>query len=326
MKKVIFLSYKFMGYEEEIIKLIKNELDYEVYFFNFEDYLYKYKNLFDRINSIFYKIVLKKKIKEIKFNSFILEKIEEIKDFDYIFCIRADKFSEEIFSKLKLKNKKMILHHWDSFSFISEQKKYLKYFDKISSFDKKECYENKMKFIPNFYLKDKIEKANKQRNEYEFFTVMKYDKRFFILEKLAIELYRNKINYKFIVITNENIKSEYIEIRKNKISLEENYEYLSKSNGIVEIGHTKELSEKYQGGASFRIADAIGNKKKIITNYKFIKEYDIYNPNNIYVIDSNNLKLDLNFIKSKYESYEELIYRNYSGEAWIKKIFEEEEE
>ncbi|MGL5621961.1 hypothetical protein [Cetobacterium sp.] len=320
-KKIVYLSYDFIGYENEVIRLLENTMGFEVCFINALKYEYKYRTIFEKIiNNIFYKIFSKRNLKEIKFDEIIIKKIEEIGEVDYYFSIRADKFSHKIFKHIRSKNKPMFLHHWDSFSFIEKQKEFLQYFDYISSFDKEESEKFNMKFIPNFYLEKDIVK-NKVM-EYEYFTIMKYDKRFTILEKLAKYLKEKKINYKFIVVTDENIKSDYIEISKDYIPLKKSYELISKSNGIVEIGHTKDISEKYQGGASFRIADAIGNKQKIITNYNFIKDYDIYDENNIFILTDNfENKLD-SFLKNTYKKYSKEIYERYSGENWIKSIFD----
>lgn len=322
-KKVVFLSYRFMGYENEIIELMEKEMNFEVFFINFEDYLYKPKNIVEKfINNIFYKPILKKNLKKERFNQNVIRKIEEIGEVDLFFTIRADKFSEEIFQYIRKKNKPMYLHHWDSFSFIEEQRKYLKYFDYISTFDKEEAREYDLKFIPNFYLDKNI--INGRESLYEFFTVMKYDKRFPLLEKLGKFLKENFINYKFIVVTEEDIKSDYITIEKNYITLEENYRYISESKGIVEIGHSSQENMPTQGGLSFRIADAIGNRKKIITNYEFIRDYDIYKKENIFILkeeEIHNSKKLMEFIKGEYREYSKEIYENYSGKNWIKKIF-----
>ena len=321
-QKVIFLSYSFMGYEKEVINLLEDVMGFEVYFINSKEYEYEYKNIFEKIsNNIFYK-PFKKNLKDIKFNSGIINEIDKIGEVDFYFCIRADKFSSEIFDYIKSKGKPMILHHWDSFSFIKEQQKYLKYFDKISSFDKLESEKFGMKFIPNFYLKKNIVVTDEEKIEYEFFTVMKYDGRFELLESLAKFLKEKNISYKFIVVATQELESEYVEISKEYISLEKNYEYLSKSRGIVEIGHTEELSDLYQGGASFRIADAVGNRKKIITNYEFIKNYDIYSEKDIGIISLKNIELDDKFLENHEINYSEESYNSYSGDSWIKKIFE----
>lgn len=319
-KKIVYLSYDFMGYENEIIKLLESVMGFEVYYIDALKHEYEYRNILEKfLNNVYYKPFCKKNLKEINFDKAVINEIEKIGEVDYYFSIRADKFSHKIFNYIKRKNKTMFLHHWDSFSFIEKQKEFLQYFNYISSFDKEESKEYNMKFIPNFYLEKSIIKN--KIIEYEFFTIMKYDKRFSILERLAKYFKERKINYKFIVVTNENISSDYIEISKDYIPLKKTYELIGKSNGIVEIGHTKDISIKYQGGASFRIADAVGNKQKIITNYSFIKGYDIYDKNNIFILDDEfENKID-DFLKNSYKEYSKEIYEKYSGESWIKSIF-----
>ena len=129
-KKVVYLSYDFMGYEEEVIKLLEDVMGFGVYFINALKYEYKYKNIVEKfLNNIYYKLFCKKYLKDVKFDKMIIEKIEEIGEVDYYFSIRADKFSHKIFRYIKNKNKPMFLHHWDSFSFIEKQKEFLSVFD-----------------------------------------------------------------------------------------------------------------------------------------------------------------------------------------------------
>lgn len=190
-KKIIYLSYSFMGYEEEIIKLLEDVMEFKVYYIDALKHQYKYKNIIEKIlNNLIYKPFYKKNLKDIKFDEMIIKKIEEIGEVDCYFSIRADKFSHKIFKYIKSKNKPMFLHHWDSFSFIEKQKEFLQYFDYVSSFDKEESKKFGMKFIPNFYLEKDIVKN--KITEYEYFTIMKYDKRFPMLEKLAKSLKEKK--------------------------------------------------------------------------------------------------------------------------------------
>lgn len=325
-KKILFIGYNFFGYEKIICNLIKKILKYKVVYINILEEEYKYKNKIEKFfNNFIYKPILKKNIKIEKFNKRIIDLIENNYDFDIIFCIRPDKLNHYIMKYLKTKNRKMIVHHWDSISFIKKQEEFLQYFDIKSTFDKKESIEYDMKFIPNFYIKENIVKT--LNAEYDFFTVMKLDKRVFKLEKLAKKLQEKNKKYLFIVVKEDgkmaDFKSDLLIISNKKISLEKNYEYIAKSKGIVEIGHEKDKVGNFQGGLSFRIADAIGNKKKIITNYSFIKEYDFYDEKNIFVIENENYELDDKFLNSEYKEINLEIYEEYSDEKWIKKIFNE---
>ena len=69
-----------------------------------------------------------------------------------------------------------------------------------------------------------------------------------------------------------------------------------------------------------RTIEMIGMNKKIITTNQTIKEYDFYNPNNICVIDRNNININTNFFDAQYEPLSDQIYIKYSLEQWIKDI------
>lgn len=317
MKKVLFISYSFFGYEKQIIDLIEKVLGYKVFYINPEKYREGYKNIFEKLYSNFIiKPFFRTTLKEKKLYKNLKKKVDEIEKFDYIFCIRPDMMNHEIMQYLKNKGKCMIVHHWDSFSFIPKQKEYLKYFLYKSTFDMEEAKQYEMKFIPNFYIKNFIK--NNLVEEIDVFTVMKYDERFKKLENIAKKFKEKKIKYKFVVVTEKNIKSEYIEIQKEKMQLKETYEWIGRSKAVLEIGHINE--EKYQGGLSFRVADVIGNKKKLITNYEMVKKYDFYCEDNVYLIDD---RLDIKeFLEKPYKLLNESIYERYSDKEWIKKIFE----
>lgn len=321
--KILFLGYNFFDYEKIICNAIKNTLKKEVVYINALEEEYSYKNNREKIfNNLVYKPFFRKNLKDEKFTKRIIEKIEKIKDIETIFCIRPDKLNHDIMKYLKSKGIKMIVHHWDSISFIKKQEEYLKYFDVKSTFDKKEAEKYNMKFVPNFYIKENIVESKEKK--YDFFTVMKLDKRVEKLEKLARKLREKGKKYLFIVVDEEGkgYKSEELIVVDKKITLEENYRYISESEGIVEIGHEKDEEGRYQGGLSFRIFDAIGNKKKIITNYSFIDEYDFYNRKNIFIIKDDNYQLDDRFLNAAYEELEPELYEKYSDEQWVKEIFD----
>ncbi|MGL4999344.1 MAG: hypothetical protein ACRC5T_10275 [Cetobacterium sp.] len=317
-KKILFICYDFFGYEKKIISLMESYLEYEVVHINPENYRYNYKNIIEKAyNSLILKPFFKVDLKEIKFTEKIIKDIKKKEGYDYIFCIRPDKTNHELMEYLKKMKIPMIIHHWDSISFIKEQEDYLKYFDKKLSFDKEECKKYGMIFNPNFYIDDFIVKNNEIK--YDLFTVMSYDKRYILLEKIAKHLKKIGIKYKIIVVTDKNIKSSILSIQKNRLSLEETYKYISESKVVLEIGHTE--NNNSQGGLSFRAADGIGNRKKIITNYKIIKKYDFYNKNNINLISETNYKIEKDFFKQEYKEISKQLHEKYSDKNWIKKIF-----
>ena len=58
-----------------------------------------------------------------------------------------------------------------------------------------------------------------------------------------------------------------------------------KSKIIVEIQRNDQI------GLSFRIFEALGYRKKLVTTNTDVVNYDFYNPQNILVIDENNIEI-----------------------------------
>lgn len=74
-----------------------------------------------------------------------------------------------------------------------------------------------------------------------------------------------------------------------------------------------------QSGLSFRIFEALGLQKNVITNNKFIETYDIYSFNKI-ILMNDFLKKNKIIINDLYYS-NEIIYK-YHISNWIKTVFQ----
>ena len=318
-KKVLYIFQNFFEYDKLIMNSIEKYLNYEVFYLNVDLYTYNYKNICQRIYS---NLVIKPKykisLKEKKYIENMVRVVESQGPFDIVFCVKPSICTHGFMEYLKAKKIPMISHIWDSFSFDLKQINYLKYFDKVSTFDEEDAKKYNLNFNPNFFIEEYV-KENKNI-EYDVFTVMSYGERFQLLEDFAKYLSKIGIKYLFIVVTDKNIKSDYVTIQKEKVSLKESYEYISKSNAVLEIGHT-DKNRLYQGGLSFRVFEALGNKKKLITTYNLIKEYDFYNENNTAIISKENYTMDKKFFQSEYMELRDEIYEKYSNKAWIKRIF-----
>ena len=63
----------------------------------------------------------------------------------------------------------------------------------------------------------------------------------------------------------------------------------------------------------------------MITTNKDIVNYDFYHPQNILVVDENNIQIPEDFVTSSYVEIDETILSNYKIENWVKPIFEIED-
>ena len=95
------------------------------------------------------------------------------------------------------------------------------------------------------------------------------------------------------------------------INYEQILKYIAESKCIIDI------VQEGQGGLTWRPLEAMFYRKKMITNFKDIKEYDFYKKDNIFIIgedDPSNIK---NFVNTGYVDIPQNIIKKYTIDGWI---------
>ena len=59
---------------------------------------------------------------------------------------------------------------------------------------------------------------------------------------------------------------------------------------------------------------------------KDIENYDFYNRSNIFIINRNNPKINVDFFGKEYKNLTDDIYKKYSINQWLKTIFKDNNE
>lgn len=115
----------------------------------------------------------------------------------------------------------------------------------------------------------------------------------------------------------KGFKTNFIIIKDtiSYISQYDNIKYSSGARCIVDI-----VSEN-QTGLTLRPFDALFLKKKIITNSKTIKDADFYHPDNIYVIEDDQLSGIEDFMNRPFHDIPEDISNQYEVNHWINNYF-----
>ena len=315
MKKIYILGSYFYGYEKEIINEIQKK--YEVIFINY------------RLNIIefFMCKILFKKFQSFLINRKIRKNFKD-KNIDVLLFIGGEELHKEtlLYLQENYKIKKYILYLWDNIERVKTFKEIYMYFDKIYSFDNKDCKKYNLCYRPTFYsnrlekLKNKIFKENINI----FFIGIYRKNRLKIVEKMYanenfIYLYYPKLFFYLLKILR---KDEFIGIDKKYINFQpikkEKYNEIFKNSKYI-----LDIPEKNQTGLTQRILDALFLGKKIITTQKSISEENFYNPNNILIIESyEDIKKSDYFFKTEYEKIPNEIINYYSIENWVKDILE----
>jgi hypothetical protein len=312
-KKVIAIitthSFGYIDFLEDKLKCNKNV---NLTYINIDNIPFVYKNKFSRIFNFILKFFLFSGLKEKNRTNYIKKIISDKEVFDQILIIRPDKLHKDSLDFLRKSSVQLTCFLFDGIENFKNQKKTITYFDSIYSYDKRDVEKFNFQFLTNYIYDDKIV-LNTIVNK--AFTISSFDNRFPLLEKLANYLTINQISFRFIVKKNKLFNHKTVEITKQYFPLNDVKELISCSLVMVD------LQKNNQFGLSFRVFEALGYKKKLITNNQDIITYDFYNKNNIFVINNENIEIPIDFFESAYEDIDLLILNKYKLENWIFEVF-----
>lgn len=240
---------------------------------------------------------------------------------DYALAIRPDLLPDDVLKEIKKSTRKMVGYQWDGLNRFPAVYTKIHFFDQFFVFDKKDISaDNKCKLITNFYF-DHLLGQGEVPNTDVFFIGSYVDSRMKSLTEIALFLKNNgfivDINVvgnpaKYILpssITGINHTTEIFDFKKN-------YQHIKKTKAILD------LLDDAHTGLSLRIFEAIGFKKKLITNNLEVKKYEFYNPNNIFIIGERNLEDIPDFIQKPFEDLPADIHRKYSFENWLRNVLD----
>ncbi len=322
-QKIILTITPDMGIYNCIVDNLKY-LGFEVYLICNKGF--RYKNFKDRLISLFRKIVFKDKLFKYnlrqKYNFDTNQiKLNDFPNVDFGLTIRADLFEIKTLENIKKKSKKNFCYHWDGLSRFENIEKTISIFDKFYIFDKEDL-QNKLKTYPttNFFFDcypDLIKKNKKP--EFDVYYIGSYDNRILKLIEICEFLDSQKLNLNIIICGKPKRalkKYKYIKFIKKPLTYIENLKMVSNSSIIIDLHH-----EKIHNGLSFRTFESLGFDKKLITSNDIVKDYDFYNPENIFVYKNNFTEMK-KFISTDYKSIDSKIKYKYSFTNWINYILE----
>ena len=266
-----------------------------------------------------YKTFKKEKKNELKLQMQLDVLEKNCKRFDYSLFIRPDLFSSELINIIKGRSDKLSAYQWDGLDRYPLVYKRIDLFDRFFVFDVNDLSKSE-KLLPltNFYFDD-IPISEDKTDVYFVGTYMK--NRIDLLLKLARKCKElgltTSINLNICSAQKaEKLKEEPITIITKPISFTQNIINVSKSKIILDFANNVHF------GISMRTFETIGYKKKLITNNELVKKYDFYNPNNIFVIENDQLDGLEEFLSIPYEDLSNEINTKYSFTNWIKYVLD----
>lgn len=317
--KVALISLDYYGYDKYIISAMK-ELDIEAIHIDIYANRYLYPNLMVRLKNLINKSFFNYNIKTYHLDKLIRYSLSKYIKLDKIIIIHAEWLSPETLNFCKLKSNEMIAYHYDGIQRIPSIINTFKYFDKIYSYDKKDAKKYNLNFITN-YIYEQIEDVS-FNEEKKAFNISSLDSRTPVLEKIAKVLENKNYPYEFMVV---NLRQFNLYTRKIKTKIKYLNKMVSRDQVLEKIKRSDlivDIQRPEQTGLTFRVFEALGYHKKLITTNKDIINYDFYNPNNILIIDPESIEISDDFLQTKYVEVPKHILKNYHVKTWVKKILD----
>ena len=309
--RILLISSYIFGYMNAVVKaLTQMGLNVEVLYYENEPLKFRYKDKKHHLLSFLRKAVGGHAKKEHRQQ--VLRSLYDAEKFDQILVIHPQYLNAATHKFLKDRCEVYKTFLFDSLKKMPRQRKVLNYFNEIYSYEKADCAENDLKFLTNFIPSEALENKNPT---VDFFNISSHDRRLPHLHKIAAYLEKSGYSYELIMFSKKIKKLSYVAIINKKMESEKIKDKIERARVLIDI------QRKEQKGLSFRIFEAMGLKKKLITTNADIVHYDFYRPQNILVIDPDDIKIPQEFIRSPYSEIPEDIFKKYTAQGWVKHLF-----
>lgn len=300
--------------------------DYNIINF-YDNFQLPSKNLYDKWMNVFWRLILRRKDYWEKrekrlFDKTCLKHLEKLSSqkIDYAIFIRADIYSDQIFRKLKQKNVYMSTYQSDG---IHQKTKNIlnitNYFDNVFCFDPTDVLKYKdlgIKFLTNCYFPDNLprDKNILSSRKTVYYAGSGLSNRVRAMEKLRN--YLEETNY---ILEAELVVPRQISA-KNDNNIKFVHEYFDYGDYLktVETSYALvDLVTDEHDGLSYRFFEAMFYKKKLITNNRHVKNYDFYNPKNIFVTDFSDFENLREWLDGDFEEIPNEVLIKYSFQNWL---------
>lgn len=327
-KKTLILGMpRTFGIYKVIIDRLK-QLGFEVIDISYDDDVFKYKNLWDRFVNLVRKTIFndrgyKNRLKFRSLGNSVLNQLLKIEGkADYCLLIRADIYPAEVVKEIVSKSNKAIAYQWDGVERYPAVKSLIGLFDRFYVFDKEDMNAEGSHYLSttNFYFEHLYNKKIKLNANTFFFVGTFMKSRWEEIQKTAKLIVQNSGIPNFILFSKDkNLSNQYgcegIKLVDSPLDYEEMVKKILENDILVDF-----LTNVHTG-LSFRVFEAIGYQKKLLTNNIDIKNYDFYHPNNIYIIGHEDRSL-ADFIKLNYQKIDDNTLNQYNFDNWIIKMLE----
>jgi len=310
------------GFSDFIERELKFQ-GFQVYNLSLIQHGFKYKNIGERLKCYAYKNLLgyknyKTYLKFKRVEGEMWNRLADIPRVDYALIVRPDQYSEDFVKMIGLKANKTIGYQWDGLSRYPKVYKRISLFDQFFVFDPKDARYPKMLPATNFYANsfDIRRSAEHESDVYYVGTYMA--SRASKVEDIISVLQQFGLSIKYHICKQKNRKPNFkvLQTTSRGLTYSENLLFAFNSKILLDV------PTNHHNGLSFRVFEAIGFNKKLITTNQEVKQYDFYHPDNILVWDGQASEKLQAFLNAPYVELNSYIKEKYSFNHWISCLLE----
>ena len=322
-QKILFLSPNFFGYEKAIQKRLE-EFGGTVDFFNERPSDSVLSKGIIRVKSSLYQ----KKIDQ--YYRKILNEISS-KNYDFLLLIKGESVPFFFLEKFRERNPKsvMIYYSYDAVSEYPKSEKLYPYFDENFTFEPLDSKKYNLHFRPLFFLDEYLKsKVNNSVKHQISFIGSAHTDRYLVGEKIRTEANKlslktyfyyyapGKTAFKLKKIFDKNLqKFDSKKLSFKKLSHSEIQKIYEESFSVLDV------NKPFQAGLTMRTFEALASGKKLITTNSDIKNYPFFSPENILIIDRNEISLNEKFFATPFKKMDENLLEKMSLDSWIECLF-----
>lgn len=242
----------------------------------------------------------------------ILDGIESV---DYVLLTRPDLYPVDFVRRLRDKGGVMIGYQWDGLHKFPNIYSYIELFDRFFVFESGDLAVPGVLPITNFYPESW---AAGDLLDLEFKSDVFYSGSYSPSRLEPLHIIRDQceyLGYDFrysLYYRRKKALKYHLSTTDKAIPYSDNLKYTFNTHVILDL-----LSPN-QTGLSFRVFEAIGIDKKLITNNKSVRDYDFYTPENIMIWEGEDLHSLAAFLEVPLTPYPQVVKERYCFSNWIK--------
>ncbi|MEE3650977.1 MULTISPECIES: hypothetical protein [unclassified Brenneria] len=322
-RKILFIGIGFYDYENAIVnRMIERGCD--VTAFIDKPYFLRQRPW----GGLFYRIPNAAQYLQKWHEEKILNHVKKEK-YEQVLIIKGTDYSNDFIRNLRniLSNSEFILYEWDSITRYPQLIERLDYFDKVLSFDRHDALKfPSIKFRPLFYrVKEELSNSNDNTYKYDIiFIGLLQSSRLEQIREIQAQSAANDLKTYTYLITGFPhwiklwLKGQSRDIHFRKLSYDKVLKLNMQSLCVLDLPHPD------QTGLTMRSIETLGLDRKLITTGKDVIYYDFFNDEKISIIDQDQPKIDITFIKENKDTVSfGSVKNNYSLDKWLDDVLGE---